>query len=91
MSTAPESSLGTIAVTNAGHVIPIAQLEPWTLWVSRRVVLISPEDEVAYRSGKNVDAIRLKIETQLQLMLNALRDAEVPGVQAWMSPKRMAS
>jgi hypothetical protein len=75
----------------AAPVFTIAALEPGVFWCAPLALGVPEEEIEAFKAGKLSDKRRQEIGCMIQLALNTLRNAEIPGTQFWMSPKRMVS
>jgi len=71
--------------------IPINALAPDFFWTRMAAAGVSIEEGEAYRAGLLSRDDEARIEWRVQMSRNRLRDAEVPGVQFWMSHRRMVS
>jgi hypothetical protein len=75
----------------APAMISIDQLQAGVFWCARGGLGISDEEVEAYKAGTVPEPRRTEIECRITMAMNALRNAEVPGAQFWMTLRRMVS
>lgn len=90
MSEIAESKL-EVETESSALEIPIANMEPGFFWARFRSIGLSIEEGRRMSRGELSPARAEELATIFKLAQQGLQNAEVPGVQFWMSPKRILS